>query len=106
MIQKKRFYLFVFFFIIFTTYSLKEPKKIFNIIFPIEEITIEGTSAINLSKLKIELEFLKKTSLFFLKDKEITAVTDNYDFIKSIQLRSLLLKSVKNLHFFFAICVI
>ena len=87
MIQKKRFYLFVLFFIVFTTYSLKEPKKIFNIIFPIEEITIEGTRAINLSKLKIELEFLRKTSLFFLKNKEITAVTDNYDFIKSIQLK-------------------
>ena len=40
-----------------------------------------------MTKLKAELEFLKNTSLFFLKKNEITKVTNKYDFISSIQLK-------------------
>ena len=44
-------------------------KKNFSIIFPIKEILIENTFALDSIKLKNELEFLTNTSLFFLKKK-------------------------------------
>jgi cell division protein FtsQ len=87
MIQKNKFFLLIFFFVVFTTYNFNEPKKNFSIIFPIKEIIIEKTNAVNLIKLKSELEFLRKTSLFFLKEKEILKVTDKHDFILNIQLK-------------------
>jgi len=87
MIEKNKFYLLIFFFFIFTTYSLKEPKKIFSIIFPIKEIVIEGARATNLTKLQVDLNFLINTSLFFLKEKEISIIINEYDFIKNIQLK-------------------
>jgi cell division protein FtsQ len=87
MILKNKFFLLIFFFVVFTTYNFNEPKKNFSIIFPIKEIIIEKTNAVNLIKLKSELEFLRKTSLFFLKEKEILKVTDKHDFILNIQLK-------------------
>ena len=86
MIKGNNFFLLIFFFITFTTYNSNE-KKNFSIIFPINKIIIKGTYAVDLIKLKAELEFLRKTSLFFLKDKEIIKVTKIYDFISGIQLK-------------------
>tara|TARA_B110000967_G_scaffold78429_1_gene81110 strand:- start:8320 stop:8985 length:666 start_codon:yes stop_codon:yes gene_type:complete len=86
MIKGNNFFLLIFFFITFTTYNSNE-KKNFSIIFPINKIIIKGTYAVDLIKLKAELEFLRKTSLFFLKDKEIIKVTKKYDFISGIQLK-------------------
>lgn len=85
MIKKNNFYLLIFFFIIFSTYNSNE-KKNFISIFPIKKIIIEGASVVDSSKLKSELEFLRGTSLFFLKKKKIVKVTDEHDFISSIQL--------------------
>tara|TARA_B110000967_G_C18807341_1_gene521726 strand:- start:50 stop:718 length:669 start_codon:yes stop_codon:yes gene_type:complete len=87
MIRKNKFFLLIFFFIVFSTYNFNEKKKNFSIIFPIKEILIENTFALDSIKLKNELEFLTNTSLFFLKKKEITKVTDKYDFISSIQIK-------------------
>ena len=84
---KKKVFLLVIFFIVFTTYNFNEKKQNFSIIFPIQKIIIENTLTVDSVKLKTELEFLLKTSLFFLKEKEITKVTDRHDFISSIQLR-------------------
>ena len=66
MIKGNNFFLLIFFFITFTTYNSNE-KKNFSIIFPINKIIIKGTYAVDLIKLKAELEFLRNTSLFFLK---------------------------------------
>ena len=87
MILKNKFFLLIFFFVVFTTYNFNEQKQNFSIIFPIKEITIEGVHAFDLRKLKSELEFLRNTSLFFLKKKEITRVSDKYDFVSSVQLK-------------------
>ena len=87
MIPKNKFFLLIFFFVVFTTYNFNEQKQNFSIIFPIKEITIEGVHAFDLRKLKSELEFLRNTSLFFLKKKEITRVSDKYDFVSSVQLK-------------------
>ena len=87
MIKKNNFFLLIFFFIIFTSYNLNEQKKNFSVIFPIKKIIIEETFAVNLTKLKNELEFLRNTSLFFLNESKIILITNKYDFISSIQLR-------------------
>jgi len=87
MILKKKFFLLVFFFIIFSSYNFKAQKKNFSIFFPIKEITIKGSNALDIEKLKAELEFLRNTSLFFFKEEEIIKVTQKYSFISSIQLK-------------------
>ena len=80
MIKKNNFFLLIFFFIIFTSYNLNEQKKNFSVIFPIKKIIIEETFAVNLIKLKNELEFLRNTSLFFLNESKIILITNKYDF--------------------------
>ena len=87
MILKNKFFLLIFFFILLTTYNSNEEKKNFSIIFPIKKIEIKDTLAFDSTKLRSELEFLRNTSLFFLKEKEITKVIDKYDFISTIQLK-------------------
>jgi cell division septal protein FtsQ len=87
MIKRNKIFLLIFFFIIFTSYNFNEKKQNLSIIFPIKKIIIEGTNAIDLIKLKLELEFLRNTSLFFLKEEDIIKVSDKYNFISSIQLK-------------------
>ena len=87
MIQKNKFFILIFFFIALTTYNFNEKKQNLSIIFPIKEIIIEGAVVLNLIKLKSELEFIRNTSLFFLKEKEIIEVTNKNDFISGIQLK-------------------
>jgi cell division septal protein FtsQ len=87
MIPKNKFFLLIFIFIVLTTYNFNDQKKNLSIIFPIKKITIEGVYSFDATKLKFELEFLRNTSLFFLKEKEITKVVDKHDFISSFQLK-------------------
>ena len=87
MIPKNKFFLLIFIFIVLTTYNFNDQKKNLSIIFPIKKITAEGAYAFDATKLKFELEFLRNTSLFFLKEKEITKVVDKHDFISSFQLK-------------------
>ena len=96
MIQKNKFFILIFFFIALTTYNFNEKKQNLSIIFPIKEIIIEGAVVLNLIKLKSELEFIRNTSLFFLKEKEIIGVTNKNDFISSIQLKKKIPKYSKN----------
>ena len=83
MIRKNKFLVLIFFFIIFTSYNFNEQKQNNSIFFPIKEVVIENTFAVDLVKLSIELEFLKNTSLFFLKKKKIAKIVDKYDFISA-----------------------
>ena len=87
MIQKNKSFLVIFFFIVFSTYNFSEQKQNFSIIFPIKKIIIEETLAVDRIKLKNDLESLKNTSLFFLKEKKIISYINKYDFISSIQLK-------------------
>ena len=87
MIGKNKLYSLIFFFIIFTSYNFDEQKKISSIVFPIKKITIENTVGVDLIKLKLDLNFLKNTSLFFLREKKITEVVDRYDFISGIRIK-------------------
>jgi hypothetical protein len=65
MIQKNKFFLLIFLFIILTTYNFNEQKQNFNLIFPIKKIVIKNAMAVDLVNLKTDLEFLRDTSLFF-----------------------------------------
>ena len=87
MIPKNNFILLIFFFIVLSTYNFNDQKPNFSIIFPIKEIITEDAYIFDLTTLKSELEFLKNTSLFFLKEKEIIKVIKKYDFISSVQLK-------------------
>ena len=87
MILRNKTFLLIIFFVVFTTYNFNEKKKNLSIIFPIKEIIIENTLAVDLIKLKAEIKFLRNTSLFFLKKKEITKVIDRHEFISSIKLK-------------------
>ena len=95
MIQKNKFLILIFFFIILTTYNFDEQKQKTSIIFPIKEIIIENAFAVDLIELNSELEFLKNTSLFFLKKKEIIKIVDKHDFISSIQLKKKYPRTIK-----------
>jgi len=95
MIQKNKFLILIFFFIILTTYNFDEKKQKTSIIFPIKEIIIENAFAVDLIELNSELEFLKNTSLFFLKKKEIIKIVDKHDFISSIQLKKKYPRTIK-----------
>tara|TARA_B110000444_G_scaffold227134_1_gene232110 strand:- start:35 stop:703 length:669 start_codon:yes stop_codon:yes gene_type:complete len=87
MIKKNKFFLLIFFFLIFTTYNSNKQKENFSIFFPIKKIKIENTSTLDPVELKNKLEFLRYTSLFFLKKDQIIDVTNKYDFISSIQIK-------------------
>jgi len=87
MIRINKLFLLIFLFFILTTYSFNEQKKNISIIFPIKEIIIESTIAVDLIKLKSDLDFLNNTSLFFLKKEKVIAVTNKYEFISSFQLK-------------------
>ena len=87
MIQKNKFFLLIFFFTILTSYNFNEQKQNLSIIFPIKKIVIDEVYTFDLTKLKSELNFLRDTSLFFLKEKKIIKIIDKYDFISSIQLK-------------------
>ena len=87
MILRNKTFLLIIFFVVFTTYNFNEKKKNLSIIFPIKEIIIENTLAVDLIKLKAEINFLRNASLFFLKKKEITKVIDRHEFISSIKLK-------------------
>mgnify|MGYP001257371816 FL=1 len=87
MIQKKKIYLLIFFFIIFSSYNLNEKNFSFSVVFPIKKVVIENTVGVDLIKLKSDLNFLINTSLLFLKEKNITKVIDRYDFISGIQIK-------------------
>ena len=102
MIQKNKFFLLIFLFTILTTYNFNEQKQNLSIIFPIKKIIIDEVYTFDLTKLKSELNFLRNTSLFFLKEKEIIKIIDKYDFISSIQLKkkypdSLKIKILENM---------
>ena len=99
MIKRNNFLLVIFFFIIFTSYNFNGKKNNFSIIFPIKKIIIEGTYAIDATKLETDLEFLRETSLFFLKKKEIIKVSNSYDFISSIQIKKKYPNTIKILIF-------
>jgi len=87
MILRNKSFLLIIFFVVFTTYNFNKKKKNLSIIFPIKEIIIENTLAVDLIKLKAEINFLRNTSLFFLKKKEIIKVIDRHEFISSIKLK-------------------
>ena len=84
---KKNKLLLIFFFIVFSTFNSNVQKQNFSIIFPIKNIIIENTLAVDLIKLKSELESLKNTSLFFLNENKIVDIVEKHDFISNAQLK-------------------
>jgi cell division septal protein FtsQ len=82
-----KIYFLIFFFLIFSTYNIKDSKKKSSIFFPIKEISIENNVATNSLQLRSDLNFLMNSSLLFLNKKKIVKIMNNYDFISSIQLK-------------------
>ena len=82
-----KLYFLIFIFFIFSTYSSNSNRESLSVFFPIKKILIENNVAINLPKLKSELNILKNTSLFYLKKKKIFKIIKKHDFISNIQLK-------------------
>jgi len=99
MIRANKLYSLIFLFFILTTYSFNEQKKSVSIIFPIKEIIIENTLAVDLIKLKSDVDFLKNTSLFFLKKKKVVDIANQHEFISGIQLKKIYPNTIKILVF-------
>ena len=68
--NSSKLYFLIFIFFIFSTYSSNSNRESLSVFFPIKKILIENNVAINLPKLKSELNILKNTSLFYLKKKK------------------------------------
>ena len=90
-----KIYFLIFIFFIFSTYVSKYNKVALSIFFPIKNILIENNIAIQLSKLNVELKYLKNSSLFFLNKEIILSVIDKYDFISEIQLKKIYPNTLK-----------
>jgi len=90
-----KIYFLIFVFFIFSTYVSKYNKVSLSIFFPIKNILIENNIAIQLSKLNVELEYLKNSSLFFLNKEIILSIIDKYDFISEIQLKKIYPNTLK-----------
>jgi cell division protein FtsQ len=90
-----KIYFLIFIFFIFSTYVSKYNKVSSSIFFPIKNILIENNIAIQLSKLNVELKYLKNSSLFFLNKEIILSVIDKYDFISEIQLKKIYPNTLK-----------
>ena len=80
-------YFLIFIFFIFSTYNAKYDKVSISVIFPIKEIFIKNTVAIDLLELKSDLNFLINSSLLFLSKEKILAIIDKHDFISNIQFK-------------------
>ena len=85
--NSSKLYFLIFIFFIFSTYSSNSNRESLSVFFPIKKILIENNVAINLPKLKSELNILKNTSLFYLKKKKIFKIINKHDFISNIQLK-------------------
>jgi cell division protein FtsQ len=85
--NSSKLYFLIFIFFIFSTYSSNGNRESLSVFFPIKKILIENNVAINLPKLKSELNILKNTSLFYLKKKKIFKIIKKHDFISNIQLK-------------------
>ena len=82
---KLYFLIFILFFL--STYNPNSNKVSPSIFFPIKEILVENSMAINLDNLKFDLNFLINSSLFYLNREKILLIASNYDFISNIQLK-------------------
>ena len=85
--NSSKLYFLIFIFFIFSTYSSNSNRESLSFFFPVKEILIENNIATNLPKLKSELNILKNTSLFYLKEKKIFKIINKHDFISNIQLK-------------------
>ena len=68
--NSSKLYFLIFIFFIFSTYSSNGNRESLSVFFPIKKILIKNNVATNLPKLKSELNILKNTSLFYLKEKK------------------------------------
>ena len=80
-------YFLIFIFFIFSTYNAKYDKLSISVIFPIKEIFIKNSVAIDLLELKSDLNFLINSSLLFLNKEKILAIINKHDFISNIQFK-------------------
>ena len=85
--NSSKLYFLIFIFFIFSTYSSNGNRESLSVFFPIKKILIKNNVATNLPKLKSELNILKNTSLFYLKEKKIFKIINKHDFISNIQLK-------------------
>jgi len=87
MIRVNKLLLLIILFFILTSYNFNEQKKNVSLFFPIKEIIIENTTAVDLTKLKSDLDFLNNTNLFFLNKEKLVDIANKHNFISSIKLK-------------------
>ena len=81
MIKSIKLFSLLFLFLILTTYNSNKEKNYKSFFFNIENIRIENTNLVDITKLKQDLEFLRGTSLLFLNEERVIDVVSQYEFI-------------------------
>ena len=87
MIKSIKLFSLLFLFLILTTYNSNKEKNYKSFFFNIENIRIENTNLVDITKLKQDLEFLRGTSLLFLNEERVIDVVSQYEFIAKMFLR-------------------
>jgi cell division septal protein FtsQ len=87
--------LFVFFFILSSSYNPQKNYFHIKVIFPIKNIIIENTKTVNPNELKKEFRYLLEKSIFFIDKKIIRKVVLNNEFISSIKIKKIYPNTIK-----------
>ena len=85
----------IFVFLITSTYTFNPNHKSKSIFFPIKEVIIEGTKALDKQKIIIELNYLKGTGLIFINKKTIKTTLKKYEFIESFKIKKIYPNTIK-----------
>ena len=87
--------LFVFFFILSSSYNPQKNYFHIKVIFPIKNIIIENTKTVNPNELKKKFRYLLEKSIFFIDKKIIRKVVLNNEFISSIKIKKIYPNTIK-----------
>ena len=87
--------LFVFFFILSSSYNSQKNYFDIKVIFPIKNIIIENTKTVNPNELRKEFRYLLEKSIFFIDKKIIRKVVLNNEFISSIKIKKIYPNTIK-----------
>ena len=86
--EKKSFFLWLFLFVLLTTYSVESHNK-FNNFFPIKIIRVDGIKNSDEEKINGGLNKFKGKSIIFLSRHEIKKTIINFKFIKALKIKKI-----------------
>ena len=92
--MKKRLPFALILLLLFSTYNIQDTLSL-NKYFRIKEVIIENNIIVEEKKIKENLSFLFKTNLFFLKNSSIQKQLNQFDFIKSYEIKKIYPNKIK-----------